>query len=119
MERFLSPEERVILEDRSNYIGGCSTWPSKARGSLVLTNKRLYFEGVLGGIREKRPELLFEITLNKIIEVKIGQLSALSKPVLCLVYKTNEGRLEQPSFQIENPDSWRSALSNVKIGGIF
>lgn len=119
MERFMSPEEKVIFEDKANYIGGHSNWHGRARGSLVLTNKRIYFEGVLGGMREKRPELFFEVTLNKIIEVKVGQLSALSKPVLSIVYKTYEGKLEQPSFQVETPDSWRSALSSVKVGGIF
>ena len=119
MERYMSPDEKVIFEDKANYIGGCSIWPGPDKGSLVLTNKRLFFEGILGGLREKRPALVFEVTLNKIMEAKVGKLSLLSSPVLSIVYRTNEGKLEQPSFQVDSPDSWKAALSNVKVGGFF
>lgn len=119
IHRVMSPEEQVIFEDGARYIGGLSKWPGSAGGRLVLTSKRIYFEGVVGGFRDKRPELFFENTLNNVIEVKVGQVSSLSRPVVTVVYKSSQGALEQPSFQVERPEGWKSALSNVKIGSVF
>jgi len=119
VHRVTSPDEEVIFESEARYIGGLSKWTGSAKGRLVLTNKRVYFEVTVGGLRDKRPELGFENTLNNTIEVKVGQLSLLSKPVVTVVYKSSHGPIEQPSFQVQNPEAWKSALANVKLGSVF
>jgi len=119
IHRVMSPEEEVIFEDEARYIGGLSKWTGPASGRLVLTNKRIFYEVAVGGLLDKRPELCFENTLNNIIEVKVGQLSSFSRPVVTVVYKSAQGNLEQPSFQVQRPESWKSALSNVKVGSVF
>jgi hypothetical protein len=115
----MSPEEEVIYEEEARYIGGLSKWTGPAAGRLVLTNKRIYFEVTVGGFRDKRPELCFENTLNNTMEVKVGQLSTFSRPVVTVVYKSSHGSIEQPSFQVQSPDAWKSALSGVKLGSVF
>ncbi|MBO3768256.1 MAG: hypothetical protein QXS21_04275 [Thermoproteota archaeon] len=117
--RFLPFDEKVVHESGATYLGGHSRWSSKLDGSLVLTNKRLYFEVIIGGLFDKRPELFFEVLLTQISEVKVGKYSSLSKPVLTVVYKSSSGNLEQPSFQVEDPENWKSAFSSVKIGSPF
>ena len=117
--RFLPFDEKVIYESNATYIGGHSRWSSRVEGSLVLTNKRLYFEVIIGGLFEKRPELFFEVPLTQISEVKVGKYSSLSKPVLTVVYKSSSGSTEQPSFQVEYPENWKSAFSSVKVGSPF
>ncbi|NHV06138.1 MAG: hypothetical protein HA495_02230 [Thaumarchaeota archaeon] len=117
--RFLPFDEKVVYESSASYIGGHSRWSSKLDGFLVLTNKRLYFEVVVGGIFDKRPELFFEVPLTQISEIKVGKYSSLSKPVLTVVYKSSSGNTEQPSFQVEDPENWKSAFSSVKVGSPF
>ncbi len=119
MHRVTPPDEEVILEGEARYIGGLSKWTGSANGRLVLTNKRIYFEVTVGGLRDKRPELGFENTLNNTMEVKVGQLSSFSKPVVTVVYKSSRGQVEQPSFQVPNPEVWKSALANIKLGSVF
>jgi len=119
VHRVVSPEEQVIYEEEARYIGGLSKWTGPASGRLVLTNKRIYFEVTVGGLRDKRPELCFENTLNNTTEIKVGQLSSFSKPIVTVVYKSSQGALEQPSFQVQSPEAWRSALSNVKLSSVF
>jgi len=116
VRRFLPSEERVIYESNATYLGGHSKWSSKEEGFLVLTNRRVYFEIITGGLFNKRPELFFEVSLAQISEVKIGKYSTFSKPVVTIVYKTSSGELEQPSFQVDSPETWKSAFSSVKIG---
>jgi len=116
MRRVFEKNEQLLLEDEAEYIGGHSKVLESLRGKLVLTTKKIVFERIVGGVRHKRPEIIFIIDLPAIKELKLGELGRLAKPVITVVYESDEHKLEQPSFTVSSRESWSSAISSVKIG---
>jgi len=115
MKRVFEKNEQLLLEDEAEYIGGHSKVLESLKGDLVLTNKRILFERIVGGMRHRRPEIIFIINLSEIKELKLGEPGRLAKPVITIVYEF-EGKLEQPAFVVSSRDSWSSAISSIKIG---
>lgn len=117
MPRFLEPEEKLVYESSANYIGGHSKLAPEVRGTLVLTTKRFFFEGIVGSFRKKRSVILFDIKLSSINQVKIEKTGAFSKPTVTIVLRGFEST-EQPSFQVPDEDGWEKAVASVRIGGL-
>jgi len=118
MPRFLEPEEKLVYESSANYIGGHSKLGPEVRGTLVLTTKRFFFEGIVGGLRKRRSVILFDIKLSSINQVKIEKAGTFSKPTITIVLKGFEST-EQPSFQVPDKDGWERAVASVRIGGLI
>jgi hypothetical protein len=117
MKRVLERNEQVLIEDEAEYIGGHSKVLESSKGVLVLTNKKLVFERIVGSVRHRRPEIIFIINLTNAKELKLGEPGRLAKPVITVVYEAEDRKLEQPSFAISSRERWISALETVKIGG--
>ncbi|MBO3803182.1 MAG: hypothetical protein JTT11_04815 [Candidatus Brockarchaeota archaeon] len=117
MKRVLERNEELLIEDDAEYIGGSSKVLETSKGVLVLTNKKLVFERIVGGVRHRRPEIIFIINLSSAKELKLGEPGRFAKPVLTVVYEAEDRKLEQPSFAVSSPERWSSVLGTVKIGG--
>ena len=117
MKRVFEKNEQLLLEDEAEYIGGHSKRLESFDGKLVLTTKKIVFERIVGGVRRRRPEIIFMIDLHEIKELKLAEPGRLAKPVITVVYESDEHKLEQPSFVISSSESWSGALSSIKIGG--
>jgi len=115
MKRVFEKNEQLLLEDEAEYIGGHSKVLESLKGELVLTNRKIIFERMVGGVRHRRPEIIFIINLSEIKELKLGEPGRLAKPVITVVYESEE-KLEQPAFAVSSRESWSSAISTIKIG---
>jgi hypothetical protein len=116
MIRIFDKNEQLVLEDEAEYIGGHSKVLEAHRGALVLTNKKVTFERIVGGTRHRRPEIVFIIDLSTVRELKLGEPGRFAKPVITVVYESEDHKLEQPSFVVSSRESWAGVLSSVKLG---
>ncbi|MGQ9514870.1 MAG: hypothetical protein ACUVTL_07485 [Thermoproteota archaeon] len=117
MKRVLERNEQLLIEDDAEYIGGHSKILEPSKGALVLTNKKMVFERIVGGVRRRRPEIIFIIHLSSVKELKLGEPGRFAKPVVTVVYEAEDRKLEQPSFVVSSRELWSNALGSVKIGG--
>lgn len=115
MKRVFEKNEQLLLEDEAEYIGGHSKVLESLKGKLVLSNRKIILERIVGGVRHKRPEIIFIIDISEIKELKLSESGRLTKPAITVVYEYEE-KLEQPAFTVSSRESWSSAISSIKIG---
>jgi len=94
---FLREGEQIILQDsaKSDYFG---------KGTLYLTNARIVFEAIVGGI------------LSKSSEVKIDQgiptITAVSAPGGKTLQIQFEGNVEPTMIHVGNAEKWEAAIKS-------
>ncbi len=111
--------ETSILEESGASLG------SIAKGTVILTNRRIIFEGKTGSFLDKRIETLLDLPLNEVknLQVKKGFLSGkgvvLEAPMtyvsstLKSAFNLTPGQLFQIALGVKDPDKWGNEIKRA------
>ena len=95
---FLQEGENIILKDsaKSDFFG---------KGTLYLTNSRMIFEVMTGGLLSKTPE----IKIDQLIR-SMKTFAASGKKTLLVQF---EGQIQSTTLYVDNPEKWEAAIRTV------
>jgi len=95
---FLREGEQIILQDsaKSDYFG---------KGTLYLTNARIVFEAIVGGILSKSSEIK--------IDQGIPTITTVSAPGGKMLQIQFQGNVEPTMIHVGNPEKWEAAIKSA------
>jgi hypothetical protein len=97
---FLHEGETIILKDdaKSDYFG---------KGTLYLTNARIVFEAMTGGLFAKTSEIKIDQPMSSIKEVSVP-----TKKTLRIQF---EGNVEPTELFVHDAEKWEAAVKSALI----
>jgi len=113
----LGQGESVVREGDADYTGGHTTKGEKIKGKLILSNKRIRFDYTSkAGMFRTRTDVLFNVTVDKIVACRIEKMSILGAKGLKIEFEDRNGIMQHPIFKIQDPDGWVSAINQIMAG---
>lgn len=105
----LEKGEKILLEGR------CSE-QKHGGGALTLTNKRLVFEGVKGGIFSKQKETIFSVPLEHVHDVWVEGMfgKRLAVEIRFPAGPERPPEIKKYRFAIKDVDDWETAIKSVR-----
>jgi hypothetical protein len=115
----LKKGEALILEEPGASLGAIT------KGTAILTNRRIIFEGKTGSFLDKRVETLLDLPLGEIknLQVKKGFLKGkgvvLEAPMTYVsstlkgAFDLTPGQLFQIALNVKDPDKWGNEIQRA------
>lgn len=115
-------DESVILEEKGVSLGNVS------KGTAILTNQRIIFEGQVGSFMAKRTETLLDLPLDEIQNLQVqsgfmkGKGVILEAPMTYVTstikskFNLTPGQLFQIALNVKDPKTWAEQIQNAISG---
>jgi hypothetical protein len=101
----LSPNEKILLQDKAKYHG--------TKGMLYLTNRKISFEYEQRGIIFKGRYSAVNLPLERISEVAIVGAGSFKKLAINMIRDKSAFGLPRYEFNVNDAEVWKAKIDNV------
>lgn len=98
----LSPNERILLEDKAKYHG--------TKGTLYLTNKKISFDYEKRGIVFKGKYSAVNLPFERISEVSVIGVGPFKKLAINTVRNQSSFGVPRYEFNVNDPQTWKTEI---------